>query len=162
MQEDGMMGTDRPRRELRLPAATAGEIRRRAIRAWPDEACGILLGHSGGTSTTVVLAFPAGNRDREARGSRYTIDPADHLAARRWAGERGLEVVGFWHSHPNRPAVPSALDRAAAWRGVSYLIVSVREGRAGEPRSWRLSSGRFEEEAVQERSHGIARPGRAG
>jgi proteasome lid subunit RPN8/RPN11 len=135
-------------RRLRLAAAVDDEIRRQAIDTWPAEACGILLGHSGGTTTTVECAFRARNLERAAAGSRFIIDPEDHLHARRWAGERSLEVVGFWHSHPESPAVPSALDRAAAWEGVSYLIVPVREGRAGELRSWRLVGGSFAEETV--------------
>ena len=79
---------------------------------------------------------------------RYELDPADHLAAEDEARALGLEVVGVWHSHPDRPALPSETDRRRAWPGWSYVIVAVASGKAAELRSWRLEGDRFAEEEV--------------
>ncbi len=77
--------------------------------------------------------------------NRFLIDPEEHIAARREGRRRGLELVGFYHSHPHSPAVPSATDLAeAAYPGHLYAIVSL----VAEPalvRLYRLESGRFVE-----------------
>ena len=84
------------------------------------------------------------------RGRRYLIGPEAVLRADRAARAEGLGIVGYYHSHPDHPAVPSAFDREHAWAGVSYLIVPVTAGKAGPARSWRLAGaeGDFVEEAV--------------
>ncbi|MGH8508908.1 MAG: Mov34/MPN/PAD-1 family protein, partial [Gammaproteobacteria bacterium] len=69
-------------------------------------------------------------------------------AADRDARARGLEIVGVWHSHPDHPAEPSETDRAAAWEGWSYLIVSVARDGINAIRSWRRDAGQFYEEDV--------------
>jgi len=76
--------------------------------------------------------------------------PETVLATLRRARERGFELVGYYHSHPDHPAEPSATDRESAWPGVSYLIVPVAAGEAGRARSWRLAADRsgFVEETV--------------
>lgn len=92
--------------------------------------------------------LPARNLVTTGAGHRYEIDPVDHLAAETRARASALEVIGVWHSHPDRPAVPSESDRAAAWSGWSYLIVPVTAEGAGAPRAWRLVGARFREEAL--------------
>jgi proteasome lid subunit RPN8/RPN11 len=91
----------------------------------PAECCGILLG----TASEIAEAARTKNVADDP-GSRFVIDPKDHIDGRRRARARGLEVVGFYHSHPRSPALPSATDRAeAAYPGHVYLIVSL----AAEP-----------------------------
>jgi proteasome lid subunit RPN8/RPN11 len=108
--------------------------------AAPAECCGILLGSAG----TIIEAVRA--RNQSANPNRYHIDPADHLAARREARRRGLEVVGFYHSHPHSVAEPSPTDIAeATYPSHIYAIVSL----AGEPaqvRLYLLEGGSFREE----------------
>jgi proteasome lid subunit RPN8/RPN11 len=109
-----------------------------ARAAAPDECCGLLLGRGD----DIVAALPARNiADDAAR--RFLIDPADHFAARRAARERGLEVVGFYHSHPHSPAEPSARDVAEfTYPGYFYAIVSLASEPA-EIQLFRWDAGNF-------------------
>jgi len=92
-----------------------------AREAAPAECCGLLLG----TRSAIAEAAPTKNVADVPR-SRFVIDPKDHIEGRRDARRRGLEVVGFYHSHPRSAAVPSASDRAeASYPGHLYLIVSL-------------------------------------
>jgi proteasome lid subunit RPN8/RPN11 len=138
-------------RRLEIPAAALAAAAAEGERAYPEEGCGILLGRrlaEGGAA--VVRAVAAGNEHAAGRRRRYTIGPEAVLAADRAARAAGLAIVGYYHSHPDHPAVPSAFDREHAWPGVSYLIVPVAAGRAGTPRSWRLRDDRagFDEETL--------------
>ena len=92
-----------------------------AREAAPAECCGLLLGHDAELTEAVRTRNVAG-QDR----LRFVIDPKDHIDGRRDARRRGLEVVGFYHSHPCSPASPSETDRAeAGYPGHLYLIVSL-------------------------------------
>jgi proteasome lid subunit RPN8/RPN11 len=92
----------------------------------------------------------AANLNQERPGDRYELDPRTMLEADRDCRARGLEVVGVWHSHPDHPAEPSETDRAGAWEGWSYIIVSVARAAVGTMRSWRLSGDRFHEESIEQ------------
>jgi proteasome lid subunit RPN8/RPN11 len=80
------------------------------------------------------------------------INPETVLAAHKEARSLGLDIVGYYHSHPDHPAQPSDFDREHAWPGLSYLIVSVQGGKVAEARSWRLTDerDRYEEETVEQ------------
>jgi len=125
---------------LRLPERLADEIRRRGEAAYPAECCGVLAGRAG-NGKEVVRLYPAVNR-RTDDPHRYLIAPDD---LRRVEGELrggGLEIVGYYHSHPDHPARPSAFDTEHAWPWYSYVIVGVDAGRAGELTSWVLDPER--------------------
>ena len=127
-------------------------IERHAMEAYPEECCGFLLGRDAGAGRTVVeRVLPAMNERSDSRSNRFLIRPETVLAAHREAAAAGLEVVGYYHSHPDHPAEPSEFDREHAWPGLSYLIVAVDEGRPGATRSWRLADDRsgFDEETVE-------------
>lgn len=130
------------------------EIGRQAETGYPEEICGLLLGRCDGRDRRVLRILPCGNLERERAGDRYELDPAGQLRAEVEARREGLEVVGVYHSHPDHPPVPSAIDReraVAIWEELeswSYLILEVSAGRAASPRSWVLRGGRFEEEAI--------------
>lgn len=139
------------RRRLTIAPAELQTLRRHAAEAFPEECCGFLLGRApaaDGASVDTVL--PARNEASGARGSRYLISPEAVLRARRRAGELGLEVVGYYHSHPDGTAEPSAHDLEDAWPATTYLILPVVRGAPGEPRSWRLREDRtgFLEERI--------------
>ena len=125
-------------------------ISRHGEASYPKECCGFLIGRAGDEATRVERVLPAPNDGPEGRSNRFAIHPETVLAVHKEARTVGLDVVGFYHSHPDHPARPSGLDREDAWPGRSYLIVSVVGGRAVEARSWRLSAERFEEEAVEQ------------
>jgi len=131
----------------RLPPLELGAARpalaRLAEAAYPDEACGLLLGL--GRRVVEVLALP--NVEALRPGERFELDPLDLRAAEDLADARGLALVGLWHSHPDRPAIPSREDERAAFEGWSYPIVSVVGGRAGSIRSWILGEDGLREES---------------
>lgn len=126
-------------------------IHRHATATYPEECCGFLIGRADGSATIVERVSPAGNERRESRHNRFLIHPETVLAANKEARALGLDVVGYYHSHPDHPAQPSEFDREHAWPGLSYAIVSVRGGQVTETRSWRLTDDRerFEEEEIQ-------------
>lgn len=138
-------------------------VERHAAQCYPSECCGFLLGDRGAAEAPervrVHRVLPARNeRDERAAERSYLIAPETVLAAQREASGLGLEVVGYYHSHPDRPAEPSTTDLEDAWPGMSYLIVSLDKGRPVEARSWRLRSEG--EELVEEEVEAVGRPGR--
>jgi proteasome lid subunit RPN8/RPN11 len=133
-------------------SAILNQVVQRHLRgAYPEEGCGVLLGGDQDGRREVRRVVPLENRRDESRRNRYLIDPEQLLRVDREARAEGLEVVGFFHSHPDHPASPSAFDLEHAWPYYSYLIVSVQEGRVAEARSWRLAEdrSRFEPEDIE-------------
>ena len=130
---------------LRIDEAQLTALRRHGVRTYPDECCGALLGPKPGE---VTEAHPLDNTFPDGRRRRFLVGPDEYRRAEARAAETGLQLVGFYHSHPDHPAEPSQFDLDHAWPNLSYLIVSVRQGQAKEARSWRLKADRsaFEEE----------------
>lgn len=126
-------------------------IRAHARGGYPDEVCGALLGRvRDGGAREAVRAVPVKNERTGGRERRYLISPAAVLELEREAARAALELVGFYHSHPDHPAVPSAYDREHAWPWYAYLIIEVRGGQPGALRAWRLHDDRssFQEEPI--------------
>ena len=112
---------------------------------YPEESCGVLLGTGSGEARVAFEAVPLAN-SAESRRNRYRIAPVDLIRAEKAARVAGWEILGFYHSHPNHPAEPSATDLADAhWLGYSYVITSVANGSAVETRSFLLCGAREEE-----------------
>jgi proteasome lid subunit RPN8/RPN11 len=134
---------------LSPPAAAA--IRDHGATTYPYECCGALIGTTNGGRTEVAEARPLDNVTAEGPRRRFLVSPADYRAAERHASERGAELVGFYHSHPDHPAEPSQYDLDHAWPNLSYVIVAVAGGRPAAVRSWRLRDDRtsFEEEILK-------------
>jgi proteasome lid subunit RPN8/RPN11 len=110
-----------------------------AREAAPAECCGLLIG----AGESVIEAARTNNLASDP--NRFEMDPGDHIRARREARTRGLDVLGFYHSHPRSPATPSTSDRAEAWYpDYLYLIVSVRAEQP-EVRLYRLRTDGFAE-----------------
>lgn len=127
-------------------------VARHAAMSYPDECCGVLIGHVSADATVVERVLSVGNERQDSRHNRYLISPETVLAAHKEARALGLDVVGYYHSHPDHPAQPSDFDREHAWPGVSYLIVSVRKRQVVDARSWRLADDRerFDEEIIDQ------------
>ena len=125
---------------IQLSEAALENIRREGERAYPAECCGVLAGQAGQTKTVLRL-LPVPNR-RTDSPHRYLIGAEDLQRAAAELLEAGLEVLGFYHSHPDHPAIPSDFDTEHAWPWYSYLIVQVQQGRAGEAASWQLAPDR--------------------
>ncbi|MDR3200371.1 MAG: M67 family metallopeptidase [Spirochaetales bacterium] len=132
---------------IRLDEKTIGQIRAFAEAAYPNEACGFLLGKldEGGRSRQVEEIIPIDNaREAGEQYHRFTIEPEDFMRAEKTARGQGREVLGFYHSHPDHPALPSDYDREHALPFYSYIIVAVAKGAAGDVTSWELSEDRKE------------------
>lgn len=105
-----------------------------------------MIGRRTGAATLVEHVRSA--RNLALAHERYDLDPAEHVVIDEEARALGAEVVGVWHSHPDRPAQPSAADGEHAWEAWSYLILSVTAAGVVELRSWRWSGARFAEEEL--------------
>jgi proteasome lid subunit RPN8/RPN11 len=125
---------------LRLSSAVLQGIRREAEEAYPAECCGVLAGCDNGVKDVARLV-PVPNR-RTDDPHRYLISPDDLRQITAQLRESGLDVLGFYHSHPDHPPAPSAFDVEHAWPWYSYVIVQVSGGRAGEFASWQLEDDR--------------------
>ncbi len=139
---------------LRFAAGVRDRIRRHAESGYPEEVCGGLLGEAGAGEVRVIDAVPMSNVRPDERRRRYRIDPGAVLGLENQAAATGVQVVGYYHSHPDAPAVPSEFDRESAWPWYIYLIVSVESGRAGVARAWRLAESRERFEPVSFRAAG--------
>ena len=126
---------------LRLPGALADEIRRHGEAAYPAECCGAMVGRVDHAAKEVLRLSPAVNR-RTDDPHRYLIAPDDLRQLEREVREAGQEIVGYYHSHPDHPARPSAFDAEHAWPWYSYLIVRIDRGRGAEMASWVLDDER--------------------
>ena len=126
-------------------------IRLHGERDYPFEACGLLIGSLGETKTLREVHPISNAREEAAKRNRFLITPEELMRGERHAEGLELEVIGFYHSHPDVAAVPSGFDRDHAWPTYSYVIVSVCQGRAAEVLSWELALDRtrFDPEAIQ-------------
>jgi proteasome lid subunit RPN8/RPN11 len=136
---------------IKLAQQQLDEIRQHGERTFPEECGGLLLGVMEGETRVIRETLPLENVRKDSRHNRVEISPLDYAKAEREATKRGLGVWGYYHSHPNHPAIPSGFDLDHApfieW---SYLIVSVREGVAQEIRAWTVREDRsqFDEEIL--------------
>jgi proteasome lid subunit RPN8/RPN11 len=113
------------------------------LTAWPFAA---------GSLKSIAEIYPISNaREEEAKRNRFLITPEEFMEGEQYAAKNGLDVVGFYHSHPDHPAVPSGYDLEHAWPLYSYIVVAVRAGVAGDLRSWEMEPDRskFTEEEIQ-------------
>ena len=128
------------------------EIRQHGERDYPFECCGLMLGRFEKEGRKIVIeTYPISNaRAEEAKRNRFLIRPEELMRGEKYAREQGLDVVGFYHSHPDDVAVPSQYDLEHAWPTYSYVIVAVDKGRAADLRSWEMESDRsqFNEEQI--------------
>jgi proteasome lid subunit RPN8/RPN11 len=125
-------------------------MRRHCEEEYPSEACGIVIGFTVGDERRVAEAVPCCNAASNAL-RRYSIDPIELIRVQKQARANGLEIIGFYHSHPGHPAEPSPTDlEDAHWIGCSYVIMSVVQGKATDTRSFLLSGTRDEDKSFSE------------
>ncbi len=131
---------------MRISRALLIEIHRHLEAGYPHEACGVMLGKDG----VVTEVVRADNQRSDSAHNRYLIDPLAYRKIERDADKRGIQIVGIYHSHPDVAARPSQFDLDHAFPYFSYLIVSVRKGKATESNSWQLREDRsqFDQEPV--------------
>lgn len=117
-------------------------IRQHGVQTYPHECCGILLGKEENGNKVILDVLPINNARKDSPQNRYMILPEDLVASDREARKRGLDVLGFYHSHPDHPARPSEFDREHAWPWYTYLIVAVAKGIPQDLTGWLLSTDR--------------------
>jgi len=143
---------------LKLSNQHLESIRQHGARDYPSECCGVLLGKVEGDAkhVTEVVALknlrhdpsraqellPVDDPGRETERNRFLIDPLDQLRVEKDARARGLDVLGYYHSHPDHPARPSNYDRDHAWPWYSYVIIAVEQGVPKDFTSWVLTDDR--------------------
>ena len=116
---------------IRIDQNQLEEIRAHGVRDYPYECCGLLLGRFGPDGKSVNETYPISNaREESAKRNRFLITPEELMRGEQYARANDLEVVGFYHSHPDSPAVPSQYDLEHAWPTYSYIIVSTRANEA--------------------------------
>jgi proteasome lid subunit RPN8/RPN11 len=136
------------------------KIRAHGVETYPHECCGALLGHdregldvgsqenpAGGWPNRIREVrelFPLVNRRDDSPRNRFSVTAEDVLAAEKAARGQNMDVIGWYHSHPDHPARPSEYDRDHAWPWYSYIIVSVHKGAPQDMTSWRLNDDRLE------------------
>jgi len=128
---------------LRIRPGVHDAIAREASAAFPDECCGVLAGRGD----VIETIYPVRNTAEDAR-TRFEMDPAEMWAARRQATREGLEVLGFYHSHPRTPPVPSSYDiERAYYSDAVYLIAGLSPGFS--VRAFRISGGSADEVSIE-------------
>ena len=138
---------------MRLPKSAVEAMLAHARNGYPFEVCGVFLGRSG--SARVEGATPVVNRETESPRVRYQIAPEDLIRIQREARDQGLEILGYYHSHPDHPARPSETDRRVAAGGLSdgvyHVVVGVEKGERALPTAWvfRDATQAFEEEPLE-------------
>jgi len=116
---------------LHIPRPLYDTLRAHGEETYPHECCGILLGHADEQNLTVAHLLRAGNTRTDSAHNRYHIAPQELIAAQREGRKLGLDIVGFYHSHPDHPAQWSTTDFAEAhWFGCAYVITAVANGTA--------------------------------
>jgi proteasome lid subunit RPN8/RPN11 len=135
---------------LILPQALYDQLRAHGQETYPYECCGIMLGKADPDAVRVTKLIRAGNTRTDSAHNRYNIAPGELIKAQRQARTSGLDIVGFYHSHPDHPAQWSATDFAEAhWFGCAYVITAVDHGHATATNSFLLSGTREEDKQFQ-------------
>jgi proteasome lid subunit RPN8/RPN11 len=141
---------------LKLSHAHYAALRRHGEETYPHECCGVLLGQTNDDGSRVVTSTArCGNTRTDSPENRYHIDPRELIRIQREGRERGEDIVGFYHSHPDHPAHWSKTDLAEAhWIGCSYVITSVEKGKASMTNSFELAGSdealkQFKDETVE-------------
>lgn len=135
---------------MKITDAHLKQIYAHAAETYPYECFGFLVGvfESGGLVHRVVR----GTNLNTERVDRFQMDPKEFVQVEKKADDEALNVIGFYHSHPDWPAIPSQTDITWAWEGSYYVIVSVHEGRPFNTGVWCLateSAKRFKQEALE-------------
>jgi proteasome lid subunit RPN8/RPN11 len=136
---------------LKIREELLRRIHAHGVETYPHECCGALLGADGEGSREVLDLLPLENRRNDSPRNRFELTPDDVRLAEKTAREKKIELIGWYHSHPDAPARPSEFDREHAWPWYSYIIVSVQQRVPRDTTSWRLRDDRsgYDSEAIE-------------
>jgi proteasome lid subunit RPN8/RPN11 len=133
---------------LTIPQPLYDQLRAHGEETYPHECCGIMLGKADAENISVHQLLRAGNTRTDSAHNRYNIAPQELIAAQREGRKQGLDIVGFYHSHPDHPAQWSATDFAEAhWFGCAYVITAIEKGRAAITNSFLLAGSGEDDKA---------------
>jgi len=136
------------------------ELRAHGEETYPYECCGIMLGKTEDEGIRVEALIRAGNTRTDSAHNRYHIAPQELIKAQREGRKAGLDIVGFYHSHPDHPAMWSSTDFAEAhWFGCSYVITAVEKGKAAITNSFLLTGTGEEDKAFADQTVTVVREG---
>jgi proteasome lid subunit RPN8/RPN11 len=127
---------------LKIPDSLLKRIHAHGVETYPHECCGALLGRDDDSGREIVELMPLENRRNDSPRNRFEVTPDDVRMAEKTAREKKIDLIGWYHSHPDAPARPSEFDREHAWPWYSYIIVSVANGKPEKMTSWRLTDDR--------------------
>jgi len=135
---------------LKIGTGDVGNIHDHAKETYPEECSGVIVGMNTGEIKVVVDVWRADNTHEDERSRRFLIDPLVYMKLEQQANERGMDVLGIYHSHPDHPSEPSEYDREHAWPNFSYIIASVSSEQVEDMRSWVLKDDRsgYDEEPI--------------
>jgi proteasome lid subunit RPN8/RPN11 len=135
---------------IRIEHQALNSMIKDAESTFPDECCGFILGQEEDNDRFVSEILIVNNAKEGDRTRRFEIMAKDYIKAEALADEKGLRLLGVYHSHPNHPALPSEQDRVAAQPYFSYIILSIMNKTFDDIRSWQLNDTyQFEEELIE-------------
>jgi proteasome lid subunit RPN8/RPN11 len=138
---------------LRISQQLYDELRAHGEETYPHECCGIMMGKGVGDGLEVAALIRAGNTRTDSAHNRYNIAPQELIKAQREGRKAGLDIVGFYHSHPDHPAQWSSTDFAEAhWFGCAYVITAVAKGKAEITNSFLLTGTGEDDKAYVDQS----------
>lgn len=127
---------------LKIESQLLQRIHAHGVETYPHECCGALLGRDADSGREVTDLLPLANRRNDSPRNRFEVTPEDVQLAEKTARENHVDLIGWYHSHPDAPARPSEFDREHAWPWYSYIIVSVQQRQPRDTTSWRLRDDR--------------------
>ena len=127
---------------LKIPQMRLDLIKKHGVEAYPNECCGFLLGRLDTDKEVLMTLNSVNAREEEEKFHRFLITPENYIRCEKLARAENMDILGFYHSHPNAEARPSSYDLEHAWPWYSYVIVSVHDGTAKEVTSWVLRDDR--------------------
>jgi len=137
---------------IRIDDLNLNRIKKYSEDSYPNESCGLLIGKRFSGVKEISSIFPAENaREEEKQYHQFLITPRTYLESEKFALKQNAEIIGFYHSHPDSEAEPSAYDKEHAWPWYSYIIVSVKKQTVRKITSWVLEDDRskFKEEEIK-------------
>ena len=140
---------------VKIQESLLHRIQSHGVETYPHECCGALLGRDEAAGREILDLLPLANRRDDSPRNRFEVTPDDVRLAEKTGREKGLDLIGWYHSHPDAPARPSEFDREHAWPWYSYIIVSVQKGEPKDTTSWRLydDRGAYDAEAIEIKAH---------
>ncbi len=135
---------------IRIEAGAWAVMLEHAYSAYPRECCGILLGaENPGGERVVSAAFPCRNAYEGDQSDRFQIDPRDQVRANLKCRAEDIDIIGFFHSHPDCDAYFSATDLKNSWPWYSNIVLSIRQGAFAGAGSFRANDDQSQSETEE-------------